>query len=104
MIPQPGFYLNTSRGPRNQATASTTGVVTQKIAPALQAFQTKYRMTSAIASTIDAFIGQYTSYAQDAKEVFIQILNIGEIQIVSNRELEGLALLFEYAAQVATPL
>jgi hypothetical protein len=44
------------------------------------------------------------NYAQDAKEVFTQILNIGENQIVSNRELEGLALLFEYAAQVATPL
>jgi ribosomal protein L4 len=46
---------------RNQAPASSTGVVTQKIAPALQAFQTKYNMISALASTIDAFMGQYTS-------------------------------------------
>jgi hypothetical protein len=61
MIAQSGFSLNTSRGPRNQATACTTGVVTQKIALALQAFQTKYKMTSAIASTIDAFMGQYSS-------------------------------------------
>jgi ribosomal protein L4 len=36
-------------------------MVTQKIAPALQAFQTKYNMISALASTIDAFMGQYTS-------------------------------------------
>jgi hypothetical protein len=61
MIPQSGFSLNTGRGPRDQATASTTGVVTQKIAPALQAFQTKYKMISALASTINAFMGQYTS-------------------------------------------
>ena len=61
MIPQSGFSLNTGRGPRDQATASTTGVVTQKIAPALQAFQTKYKMISALASTIDAFMGQYIS-------------------------------------------
>jgi hypothetical protein len=27
-IPQSGFSLNTGRGPRDQATASTTGVVT----------------------------------------------------------------------------
>jgi hypothetical protein len=37
-------------------------------------------------------------YAQDAQEVFTQILNIGENQIVYNGELEGLALAFEYAA------
>jgi ribonuclease HI len=43
-------------------------------------------------------------YAQDAQEVFTQILNIGENQIVYNGELEGLALAFEYAAKVATPL
>ena len=43
-------------------------------------------------------------YAQDAKEVFTQILNIGENQIVYNGELKGLALSFEYAAKVATPL
>jgi alpha-mannosidase len=43
-------------------------------------------------------------YAQDAQEVFSQILNIGENQIVYNGELEGLALAFEYAAKVATPL
>jgi hypothetical protein len=61
MIPQSGFSLNTGRGPRNQATASTTGVVNQKIAPALQAFQTKYKMISALASTINTFMGQYTS-------------------------------------------
>jgi hypothetical protein len=42
-------------------------------------------------------------YAQDAQEVFSQIVNIGENQIVYNRELEGLALAFEYAAKVATP-
>jgi hypothetical protein len=61
MTPQSGFSLNTGRGTRNQATASLTGVVTQKIAPALQAFRTKYNMISALASTIDAFMGQYTS-------------------------------------------
>jgi len=61
MTPQSGFSLNTGRGTRNQATASSTGVVTQKIAPALQAFQTKYNMISALASTIDAFLSQYTS-------------------------------------------
>jgi hypothetical protein len=61
MIPQSGFSLNTGRGLRDQATASTTGVVTQKIAPALHVFQTKYKMISALASTINAFMGQYTS-------------------------------------------
>jgi hypothetical protein len=60
MISQSGFSLTTSREPRNQATASSTGVVSQKIAPALQAFQTKYNMISALASAIDAFMGQYT--------------------------------------------
>jgi hypothetical protein len=43
-------------------------------------------------------------YAQDAQEVFTQILNISENQIVYNRKLKGLALTFEYAAKVATPL
>jgi hypothetical protein len=43
-------------------------------------------------------------YTQEAKEVFTQILNIGKNQIVYNRELKGLALAFEYAAKVATPL
>ncbi|KAF1837716.1 hypothetical protein BDW02DRAFT_109659 [Decorospora gaudefroyi] len=61
MTPQSGFSLNTGRGTRNQATASSTGVVTQKIAPALQALQTKYNMISALANTIDTFMGQYTS-------------------------------------------
>ncbi|PZC88034.1 hypothetical protein A1F95_11097, partial [Pyrenophora tritici-repentis] len=61
MTPQSGFSLNTGRGMCNQASASLTGVVTQKIAPALQALQTKYNMISALASTIDAFMGQYTS-------------------------------------------
>jgi hypothetical protein len=43
-------------------------------------------------------------YAQDAQEVFTQLLNIGENRIVYNGELGGLALAFEYAAKVATPL
>jgi hypothetical protein len=43
-------------------------------------------------------------YTQEAKEVFTQILNISKNQIVYNRELKGLALAFEYAAKVATPL
>jgi hypothetical protein len=43
------------------------------------------------------------NYTQDAKEVFTQILNIGENQIVYNRELKGLALSFKYVAKVITP-
>jgi ribonuclease HI len=43
-------------------------------------------------------------HAQDAQEVFSQILNIRENQIVYNEELEGLALAFAYAAKVATSL
>jgi ribonuclease HI len=39
-----------------------------------------------------------------AQEVFTQILNISENQIVYNGESERLALAFEYAAKVATPL
>jgi hypothetical protein len=42
-------------------------------------------------------------YAQQAREVFSQTLNIGEGQIVYNGELEGITLAFEYAATVAVP-
>jgi hypothetical protein len=42
-----------------------------------------------------------SDYAQQAREVFSQTLNIGESQIVYNEELEGITLAFEYAATVA---